>query len=140
MVRQGKPVTFRSGSARDGSDDWELANVATGDLDGDGRDDAVVCFQFTCNSSEDCGNTWGTSVVGFKFVNGKPQWLARLDFIPEGGEVAQTVGIANGKLHIVGDAWAEDDARCCGSLALKATYSYSGGTFVQQERVTTRKP
>ncbi|RMH40634.1 MAG: carboxypeptidase regulatory-like domain-containing protein [Deltaproteobacteria bacterium] len=136
---RGTRVHFHQGKGRSRFESWTINQVVRADLDGDGHDETAVRLSWECANADDCGNSWGSAVAVYSIVKSEPQLVSRLDFTPEGGYTADQIRISDRKLIVSGDAWTDDDARCCGSLRHETTYVLSAGTLVQHDRSTQPK-
>ena len=107
---------------------------AYGDVDGDGKDEAVVSSN--CNS----GGT-GQFSEGFVYTlkSGKPVLIGRI----EGGDRAyggiREITIAEGIVTVDRNDPGEFGAACCAEAAIKTNYKWNGKTLVESGKPETRE-
>lgn len=127
-------------------DIWNIenGNAAYGDLDGDGREEAIlplVANVCTGNMITD------EAILVFTMKNGKPSKLPEFEYFDEGctaGEkgcnFARNPGVAvsydkTAKAIVVETFFATgDDAVCCPSLARKTWYKWNGTAFTELKK------
>ena len=119
---------------------WNVVpeNIAYGDLDGDGREEAVVPL-----FANACGGTMitGERVLVYTLRAGRPTALPEFDYIDEGCEKGKECGFTRSPiplveydaeekaLVIVNQYQTEDDATCCPSLYRRTWYRWDGSRF-----------
>jgi hypothetical protein len=103
------------------------SDVAYGDVNGDGVDDAVVhvVCTFGASGGEDSVHAW---TLG----NNGPTLLASIDEAPEalaGGDFAprvEDVSVTDGQVTVTWSHHAEGDPNCCPSQETAVSYSFAG--------------
>lgn len=119
---------------------WNVVpeNIAYGDLDGDGREEAVVPL-----FANACGGTMitGERVLVYALRDGRPTLLPEFEYEDEGCEKGQECGFTRSPVPLVAydpDEKAlvienryqtEGDATCCPSLYRRTWYRWDGSRF-----------
>jgi hypothetical protein len=136
-------ITVRNGSfsretvSQDGYTDrfyFEIIDIAIGDLDGDGRDEAVVLS--VCNT----GGT-GRFSEGYVFAGGDGGNAELIDRIG-GGDRAygglRSARISGGILSVESNDVSEEGGACCPEFIVTTRYKLDGGKLVVQGTPSSR--
>jgi hypothetical protein len=127
-------------------DIWNVLpeNIAYGDLDGDGKEEAIIPM-----AANVCGGNMITdeTVLVYTIKNGKPAKMPEFEYFDEGckdGEkgcdFTRSPGVLVGydaklKALVVETFFAtENDATCCPSLSRKTWYKWNGSTFAELKK------
>ena len=129
----------RQGEAPTG-DVWNVVpeNIAYGDLDGDGREEAVVPI-----FANACGGTiiTGERVLVYTLRGGRPTALPEFDYVDKGCEKGKECGFTRSPVPLVkydaeekavvieNQYQTEGDATCCPSLYRRTWYRWDGSGF-----------
>ena len=119
---------------------WNVVpeNIANGDLDGDGREEAVVPI-----FANACGGTMitGERVLVYTLRGGRPTPLPEFDYVDEGCERGKDCGFSRSPVPLVkydarektivieNQYQTEEDATCCPSLYRRTWYRWDGSRF-----------
>ncbi|HLM29577.1 MAG TPA: hypothetical protein VK360_06610 [Acidimicrobiales bacterium] len=104
--------------------------VSYGDVDGDGRDDAVVhvTCSFGANGAEDSVHVWSLEGDRLIHVAGLDQPGADMgDGLPP---IVQSVAAEGDRVVVTWAAFDDDDPRCCPTLETRAGYVLDGDELV----------
>ena len=121
-------------------DVWNVVpeNIAYGDLDGDGREEAAVPL-----FANACGGTMitGERVLVYTLRGGRPTLLPEFDYVDEGCEKGKECGFSRSPVPLVvydkdekalvieNQYQTEVDATCCPSLYRRTWYRWDGSRF-----------
>jgi hypothetical protein len=131
---QQVPVTLAGGTGKTAPVSWfgasmpldiAIAQVAYGDLTGDGKDDAVV--HLTCNPDGSNGVADEIQVFGpGDELLGKPVLVNRFasDFAP----AVRTLAVSGNHLSGTASYWKADDPHCCPSATLPFSFTWNPST------------
>lgn len=129
---------------------WNVVpeNIAYGDLDGDGREEAVVpLFANACGGSM----ITGERVLVYTLRDGLPAALPEFDYIDEGCEKGKECDFTRNPVPLVeydaeekalvieNQYRTEDDATCCPSLYRRTWYRWDGSRFRPYKRSDVMK-
>jgi hypothetical protein len=117
-------------------DEWR---VFMGDIDNDGRTDAVVDLTFVPEG----GNApWHMGIAVLHNDGAALQHAGTIDFPDEDGrDGTQTVdAIRGGRLHLTEHIYEQEDPRCCPSLERKVSYALVDGRLVRSEEPVRKLP
>jgi hypothetical protein len=128
----GGDWTIRQGQAVMGADQGEvtLAGVVFADLDGDGRDEAVVRLDFVGLLG---GNNHGSFVNAYGIRRDRLARLATHTFGND-ADTLESMKVVGRRIVITGEAHAPDDAVCCPSLRHASDFVLKGGKLVRVAR------
>lgn len=156
----GKTVKFKNGlqvtsCSKDAEgiptgDIWsiEKSNVKYGDLDGDGKDEAIIS---TVANICDGNMITNEAVLVYKLTKGKPVKLPEFEYFDEGCETGKVCGFARNpgvsasydaktKTIVIETFFAtEDDAICCPSLHRETWYKWNGKAFSEIKKSKIEK-
>jgi hypothetical protein len=113
-------------------------DVAYGDVDGNGRDEAVVhvVCSYGANGAEDTIHVWGLSAGRVVHVASVSEPSASVT-----GPLPPTVAdlaVAGGEVEVTWTHYADDDPNCCPSMQTVVTYELDGRTLDRVGRPVTR--
>jgi hypothetical protein len=136
--------TEKSADGIPSGDIWSVANIVHGDLDADGKPEAIVALVANV-----CGGNMITNeqIVVFSLKKGKAVQLPSFDYFDEGCKAGEpgcnfarnpVAGIrydASNKSLVVETTYSTDeDAICCPSLSRETWYKWNGKAFVESKK------
>ncbi len=129
---------------------WNVVpeNIAYGDLDGDGKAEAIVAI-----FANACGGTMITDekILVYTLKNGRPTLLPEFSYIDEGCEKGKACDFSRSPVPLVkydakekaiiveNQFQTEDDATCCPSLYRQTWYRWNGAKFVSFKKSDVMK-
>jgi hypothetical protein len=123
---------------------WEIGEIAYGDLDGDGEDEAAVSF-----TAEVCGGggTLNDALLVYTYKGAETRRLPELDYADAGCEknakecpltpvpgVGVSFDEANAAIVVEFRFRHDDDPICCPSYSRKTLYKWDGSKFFVEKR------
>lgn len=121
-----------------GAEYCEYREAATGDLDGDHREDVAVRFSIEGPCGEDvesvpgaCGNNYEFFLIALLAKN-----EALISPIKTGGKAIRhikDISVGNGRISLDVLEYSDGDAMCCPSIEKETAYQIKQGRFVEIE-------